>query len=682
MSNLDLPVRYIKGVGPGREKLLNGIGIYNVLDLLNYFPRDYENRSVITKVRNMAAGNKYAAAVKYTGRYKILKPRRGLSITKIYTNDDTGYATLTYYNQDYAAKNFKAGKYYMVYGEADISYGEVQILNPEVELIQDSLSEHLHVYPIYSLTKNITQRILRNIIKEALNYASEVSEDVPEDIVKRYDLMDKNSAYINIHYPRSMEYIDKARRRFAFQELFEVMLYLNLQKLRRSSSNTGIAFKPCDESNFIDSFPFKLTAAQYNSWKEIKKDMECDRPMNRLLQGDVGSGKTAVAATAIYKAVKNNYQVAFMAPTEILAEQHFSTLKGFFKNYDIKIGLLTGSMTAKMKESIQNDISEGRINVIIGTHALIQEGVEFNNLGLVITDEQHRFGVHQRSLLERKGNNSDVLVMTATPIPRSLALIIYGDLDISVIDEMPPGRKPVKTYLVDKNMRYSVYDFVKSILQKGEQCFVVVPLIDESDKLDAVSAGQIYEELKKEFAGYYVGLLHGKLSNEEKNSIMAKFKSGKLNLLVSTTVIEVGVDVPNATAMVIENAERFGLAQLHQLRGRVGRSDKESYCFLVMGNNNSDAKERLKVLTETNDGFKISRYDLKSRGPGDFLGYKQHGMPSFKSLNYLDGNILEDVITAVKYFINKYGIYSPETEKMMESIQARWDFNEEKVALN
>lgn len=682
MSKLDSPVRYIKGVGPGRAQALGGIGIYNIADLLNYFPRDYEDRSVITKIRNMAAGNKYMVVVKYTGRYKVLRPRRNLSITKIYTNDDTGYATLTFFNQSYAAKKFTAGKYYIVYGEVQISYGELQILNPECKPINNDLNEHLHIYPVYGLTKNITQHLMRRITKEALNYVSEVDEGLPRDIIERYKLIDKKNAYINIHYPENVHYIAKAKRRLAFQELFEVMLYFNLVKLRRNKMNKGIPFKSCGENDFIDKLPFKLTTAQHRAWEEISNDMESDKQMNRLLQGDVGSGKTVVAALAIYKAIKNDHQVAFMAPTEILAQQHYDTLKNFFKDYRINIGLLTGSMMAKKKNKILKDTYENKINVVIGTHALIQEDVKFNNLGLVITDEQHRFGVHQRSLLEHKGRNCDVLVMTATPIPRSLALIIYGDLDISVIDEMPPGRKPVKTYLVNKDMRTGVYGFIEKLLKKKEQCYVVVPLIEDSDKLDVVSADQVYAELKKEFAGYRVGLLHGKLTQEEKDSIMNGFKSGAINLLVSTTVIEVGVDVPGATAIVIENAERFGLAQLHQLRGRVGRSEKKSYCFLVLGNNNAQAKDRLKILAQTNNGFKISEYDLKLRGPGDFLGFSQHGLPSFKTIDYIDNKVLEETVSAVKYFINKYGIYSQTTNQLMSSIKEKWSFSDEEVTLN
>lgn len=405
--------------------------------------------------------------------------------------------------------------------------------------------------------------------------------------------------------------------------------------------------------------------------------------MNRLLQGDVGSGKTVVAAMAVYKAVKNNYQVAFMVPTEILAEQHYSTLTRLLAGQGIKVGLLISSLSAKEKNNILDKIAKGEIDVVVGTHALIQDNVIYKNLGLVITDEQHRFGVRQRSMLEQKGDNIDVLVMTATPIPRSLALIIYGDLDISIIDELPPGRKPVRTYLVDKGMREQVFNFIETHLKNGEQCYVVAPLIEESDKLDAASAEEIYKELRGKFTGFNVGILHGKMSKEEKDYMMRQFKENKIHVLVSTTVIEVGVDVPNATVIVIENSERFGLAQLHQLRGRIGRGDKESYCFLILGNNNSEVKDRLKILTQTNDGLKIAEHDLKLRGPGDFLGFKQHGMPAFKvASTYLDNDILEDVFKVVRYFIETYGLDTLTATKMVRIIEDKWGFNEEDIALN
>ena len=514
------------------------------------------------------------------------------------------------------------------------------------------------IVPVYPSTKGLTQNIIRSSIKAALELTDGKFEEVlPEWIKKEYSLLGLDYSISNIHFPKSNDDFIKARYRLVFEELFLLQLALLSVKNTLRKNKKAIKFQKNREKieEFIKNIGFNLTNAQRKVFDEIEKDMESDKVMNRLVQGDVGSGKTIVAIIALYKAVINGYQGALMVPTEILARQHFETIHSLFLKEGIKVDLLVGSQTAKEKKNILKDIEEGKTDVVIGTHAIIQDSVKFLRLGLVITDEQHRFGVRQRAVLSNKGNNPDMIVMTATPIPRTLALILYGDLDISIIDELPPGRKPVETYVVDNSMRKRINNFIRKKVLEGRQVYIVCPLIEESDSVDLKSAEKLAEKIKKDdFKDLNVGLIHGKMSGKDKENVMESFLKGEIDILVSTTVIEVGVNVPNAAVMVIENSERFGLSQLHQLRGRVGRSVHKSYCILYNEGKNKVAKERMKVMEKNSDGYIISRKDLEIRGPGEFFGTRQHGIPQLKIANlYNDMDILKKAQTAALDLIKK-----------------------------
>lgn len=682
MVNLEEPVGHIKGIGPKTSMIMNSIGIFTIEDLLEHFPRYYEDRSVIKPISSLKDGE--TASV--VGVVSLIDRDRytstGKHITRIILKNETGFLVGVWYNQRFIRKNFKIGEKYLFYGTAEKVFTEMQIINPEYEKIDETAPKG--IIPVYPAAKNLSQKTIRNSIERVLNQA-ELCETLPEELRERYGLCSISYAMRNIHFPDSMEKVESSRRRIKFEELLLLQLGLMLEKKSIDSDRKGISFNiAADLKSFVSNLPFKLTNAQKNAAMDVLNDMKLKKPMNRLLQGDVGSGKTVVAIIALYNAVKNGYQGAMMAPTEILASQHMETLKSFYNGCGISIELLTSKLSKKQKDEIKEKIKNGSINIVVGTHAIIQNDVEFNKLGLVITDEQHRFGVRQRALLGQKGENPDVLVMTATPIPRTMALFIYGDLDISVIDELPPGRQKIDTFVVRPKIRQRIYNFVRKEIKAGRQAYVVCPLVDESDALKAESAIQMAEKLSNEFLkGLSVGLLHGKMKPSEKDAIMEDFKDGKISVLVSTTVIEVGINVPNATIMIVENADRFGLSQLHQLRGRVGRGKYKSCCILISDLKSDNARERMKAMKETDNGFEIAEKDLKLRGSGEFFGTRQHGLPELKMADlFTDSEILKITNTVSKELISSGKIYEPRFDALRREVEGKFKDRAQTVAFN
>ena len=631
MSLLERPVSSLKGVGVKKQEYLRAMGIETLGDLLYYFPREHEDRTCYYPIAGLPHGRRAGTRAVVSGIARTRRIRRGLTLTRMPVTDGTGRGYAVWFNNPYTARQLRVNGEYDFFGRIERRMGEVQIQNPRVERVKDGAGGYRgSIIPVYPKRGRLESVDFERMISKALEaVAGAVPEIFPAVFRKENRLEEINYCLKNIHFPEDLKSYKKARYRLVFEEFFLLQLGLLMIKKEMGDQREGIAFKEApQERKFIDGLPFRLTGAQARSWSEIKGDMEKDRVMNRLLQGDVGSGKTVIAAAALLKAAVNGYQGALMVPTEILAEQHFLTLNDMLSGFDLRLELLSGSCTAGRRNEIYGRLLKGDIDIIVGTHSLIQEGLEFARLGLVITDEQHRFGVRQRAALVSKGANPDILVMTATPIPRSLALILYGDMDLSVIDEMPPGRKRVETYVISPKARDRAYGFVEKQLKEGRQAYVVCPLIEESEMVEAKSASEVYEELAgKYFKGYRVELLHGKVNGQAKEEAMMRFRNGEIDILVSTTVIEVGVNVPNANIMVVENAERFGLAQLHQLRGRVGRGENQSYCILINGSGSRTSYERMKVLANSNDGFYISEKDLQLRGPGDFFGTRQHGLP-------------------------------------------------------
>ena len=669
--DLNKEVQFIKGVGPNRVKLLNRIGIYTLNDLITYFPRDYEDRGKIKNIAELIDGEEALISAFPVGRMIEIKIRRNLTLCKLYVRDESGGCELIWYNQSYLKNVFKQNVRYNFYGKIKKKMGKYEMQAPVFEEEGNNRTTG-KIVPIYPLTYSLTQRVLTSIMEAGINEVyGKLEETLPDYIINNYKLMDINNSYKQIHFPESFTNFEMARYRLVFEELFTMQLALLCLKNKNDVKSKGISFsKNVDMQDLILQLPFKLTNAQLRSIEEIEADMENSKPMNRLLQGDVGSGKTVIAMLAAYKCVKSGYQAAIMAPTAILATQHLESFQNLLGKNGIRCELLVSGISKKNKESILQRLQAGEIDILIGTHALIEENVVFNKLGLVITDEQHRFGVRQRTILVNKGDNPDVLVMSATPIPRTLALILYGDLDISIIDELPPNRKKIETYAVKKDMDQRINQFISKNIDEGRQCYIVCPLVEENDEIDAQSVIELADEYKNRiFSQYRVEILHGKMKPKEKDAIMMKFNNGEIDILISTTVIEVGVNVPNANIMVIENAERFGLAQLHQLRGRVGRGEYQSYCILKYKGNSDIIKKRMKVISSTNDGFVISEKDLELRGSGDFFGTKQHGIPEFKIANlFVDMPILKNVQAMALSITAKDPILENEDNKKLKKL--------------
>ena len=671
MIDLEKDIKFIKGVGPNRATLLNKLGIFNLKDLITYFPREHEDRGKPKGIAELEDGEEALICAYPVARMNEVRIRGNLTLCKLIVRDETGTMQITWYNQSYLKNTFKPNERYKFYGKVSKKYGKVEMQSPVYEL-ESSNRNTGKIIPIYPLTYNLSQNTIRKIIENGLEEVkNRLEESLPQYILDKYNLYDYNTAINQIHFPDNFANFNLAKKRLVFEELFSMQLALLSLKNKYEIKKPGIEFsKDAKMSDVIDILPFKPTGAQLRVLEEIDRDMESNKPMNRLLQGDVGSGKTVVALIAAYKAVKSGYQAVIMAPTAILASQHLETFNDILKDSGIRCELLISGITKKKKTEVLERLEKGEIDILIGTHAVLEENVKFNKLGLVVTDEQHRFGVRQRSIIVEKGNNPDVLVMTATPIPRTLALILYGDLDISIIDELPPNRKKIETYAVTKGMEQRVNNFIVKNVQEGRQCYVVCPLVEENEEIDAKSVMEIYETYKKEiFPNLRVEYLHGKMKQREKDTIMEEFKNGNIDILISTTVIEVGVNVPNSNIMIIENAERFGLAQLHQLRGRVGRGEHQSYCILKYQGNSQIIRERMKVISSTNDGFVISEKDLELRGSGEFFGTKQHGIPEFKIANlFEDIGILKQVQGIAMEIIDRDPFLEKEENKLLRKL--------------
>lgn len=644
MKKLDTPIQYIKGVGPQKSRVLSRLGIKTVCDMLYYLPFRYEDRSRFASISDLIPGG--TVAVKgVVKKVAGLRTKKGVAVFQLALDDSTGVVYGVWFNQPYMNKVFSEGQRVCMYGKVE-RYDKLQMNHPQYEILKnedDSGSIHFgRIAPVYHLIQDIGQRYLRAVGYRAVSeYARYAADMLPTRIRARNKLTDINFAIRNIHFPASAENLKRAYTRIVFDEFFTLQLAVAMRRgaARRDREGVGHVIDEGTSKSFVKNLPFELTPGQKDAMISIEKDMASGKPMNRLIQGDVGSGKTVLAAYALLLTVANSNQGVIMAPTEILAEQHYVALSRLLAQYDVNIVLLMQGLSQKARSQTTEDIAAGRADIVIGTHALIQEGVRFKKLGLVVIDEQHKFGVSQRAKLQTGNVAPDTLLMTATPIPRTLALTVYGDLDISVIRELPPDRGEITTYWVSDSQREKIYNFLREEVRKGRQAYVVYPRLEETGKLTMRSAKAMHEELDERiFKDLKVGLIHGKMDQSEKEAAMSAFKKGETDILVSTVVVEVGIDVPNASVMVIENAERFGLSQLHQLRGRIGRASHESYCVLVSDAANENAAARLTAITESTDGFQIAEEDLKLRGPGDIFGTRQHGLPEVRF-----GNIMRDM---------------------------------------
>lgn len=681
MSLIDRPITDLKGVGPARAKALHRVGINTVGDALYYLPRDYRDLSRADRIVDGRQGEDAVIVARVVGKVRTVRPKKGLTIVKAHVDDGTGRCAAVWYNQPWMATMMAEDSQWVFYGRVEARFGEKALQNPGYEPYSGDLPG---VLPIYPMADAVSQKVLRTLARDALAFAGAIEETLPQGFRVRHGLPEINWALETIHRPQDMESVEAARRRLAFEELALFLIVLRGVREQRMRTERDRPFRCPEEEiyRFEASLPFRPTNAQRRVLREIIRDMRAPQPANRLIQGDVGSGKTAIALGALYLAAKEGRQGAFMAPTEILAGQHYGSLKQALEPLGVSVGLLTGSMKGAEKREALENIKTGKWQVIAGTHALIEKAVAFQDLGLVVTDEQHRFGVRQRSALRQKGCEPDMIVMSATPVPRTLALILYGDLDISVVDELPPGRKPVLTRIVPPEKQADMYRYLREQAEEGRQSYVVCPLVEESDKLDAEAAIALYNELKcGALRGVGMALVHGRMSAVDKEAALDAFRRQEAMVLVSTTVIEVGVNIPNASVMVVENADRFGLAQLHQLRGRVGRGGQQAWCFLST-RAAADSVARLKVMTETTDGFRVAEADLEQRGPGEFLGARQSGMIDLHVMKHLkDVKLLADVDQAVRE-VMEWPEFLEERNRLMEAAKAKFGKKIEGIVMN
>ncbi len=670
MARLTDPITILKGIGPAKAKQFANLNIFTLRDLICHFPRGYEDRTRLLPIEKLEPDKPACFKAMVMNTPKTAHIRKGLDLTRVQVADSTARLTLTFFNSKYVSDQLQYGREYIFYGAVSGDFIGYNMTNPTFEALDSAPVTTRRILPVYPLTAGISNAAMLRAVRQALAVCDVPEEILPEEVRRQYGILPAERAYTAIHEPASMAEAELAKKRLIFEEFFVFSAGLALMRAARAEKKAE-PYQNTDMMPFHMALPFQLTGAQNRAVAEILEDFIKGAPMNRLVQGDVGSGKTMVAAAAAYCTVRNGRQAALMAPTEILAEQHYASFSKLFEPMGIAVELLTGSMTPKEKRLIRERIASGEVQLAVGTHALLTDATQFQNLGLVITDEQHRFGVSQRAKLSAKGSDPHLLVMSATPIPRTLALLMYGDLDVSILDERPPGREDVDTFLVGESYRPRINAFIRKQVQEGHQCFVVCPAVEENEEL-GIKAATVWAETLQQtvFPDLRIALLHGQMKGAEKEAAMAAFARGEADVMVATTVIEVGVDVPIATLMVIEDADRFGLSQLHQLRGRVGRGKAKSYCILTSHNKNTETLQRLKALCKTTDGFKIAEEDLKLRGPGDFFGSRQSGLPAFRVADLsFDLAALKEAQQASAQWINAYGDSDlPEARALRERI--------------